>query len=85
MEVVGNDSRTNDYGWKALERSLTPSLASILRPAGASRWMLPSISAITPLYVENTLRGALAGNHVQAWEMFDLIIDTNAEVASCCA
>lgn len=45
--------------------------------------MLPSIAAITPQYVEATLRGGLAGNHVQAWELFDLMIDTSPEVASC--
>ena len=30
-----------------------------------------------------SLRGALAGNHVQAWELFDLMIDTDPEINSC--
>lgn len=64
-------------------RNLSQSLSSVLRPAGASRWILPSVSAITPQYVESVLRGALAGNHVQAWEMFDLMIDYDPEIASC--
>lgn len=45
--------------------------------------MLPSVAAITPQYIEATLRGALAGNHVQAWELFDLMIDTDPEICAC--
>ena len=63
--------------------ALTPSLARALRPQAAYRWLLPSLAAITPQYVEMTLRGALAGNHVQAWELFDLMIDTDPEIQSC--
>lgn len=67
----------------ALAKNLSPSLASILRPNGAFRWQLPSVAAITPQYIEGVLRGALAGNHVQAWELFDLMVDTDPEIASC--
>ena len=63
--------------------NLSESLARALRPQAAYRWLLPSLAAITPQYVEMTLRGALAGNHVQAWELFDLMIDTDPEIASC--
>jgi phage gp29-like protein len=73
----------NPDGFPDIQRQLAPSLASALRPAGASRWMLPSVAAITPQYIEATLRGALAGNHVQAWELFDLMIDTDPEIAAC--
>ena len=52
------------------------SMARILRPQAAYRWLLPQLAAITPQYIEMTLRGALAGNHVQAWELFDLMEDT---------
>ena len=62
---------------------VAPNLFSKLRPAGATRWMLPPIGAITPMYLEGVLRGALAGNHVQAWEVFDLMIDTDPEIAAC--
>jgi phage gp29-like protein len=58
-------------------------MGRILRPQAAYRWLLPQISAITPTYIEQTLRGALAGNHVQAWELFDLMLDTWPELASC--
>lgn len=62
---------------------LTTDMSRILRPQAAYRWLLPTLAAITPQYVEMTLRGALAGNHVQAWELFDLMIDTDPEIASC--
>ena len=63
--------------------AISPSLAAVLRPQAAYRWLLPYVAAITPTYVESTLRGALAGNHFQAWELFDLMIDSNPEIASC--
>jgi phage gp29-like protein len=63
--------------------NLSPSLAAILRPQAAYRWLLPYLASITPQYVEGILRGALAGNHVQAWELFDLMIDTDPEIAAC--
>lgn len=62
---------------------IAPSLAAILRPQAAYRWVLPYLSAITPQYVEGVLRGMLAGNHVQGWELFDLMIDTWPELRAC--
>ena len=64
-------------------QNLSPSMAAVLRPQAAFRWILPYIASITPQYVESILRGALAGNHVQAWELFDLMLDSNPEMASC--
>lgn len=55
---------------------ISASLGRVLRPQAAYRWLLPQLAAITPQYIEMTLRGALAGNHVQAWELFDLMEDT---------
>ncbi len=63
--------------------SISNSLASILRPQAAYRWLLPYVAAITPQYIETTLRGALAGNHVQAWELFDLMWDSDPEIQAC--
>jgi phage gp29-like protein len=63
--------------------NLSPSLAAVLRPQAAYRWLLPYLSAITPTYIESVLRGGLAGNHVQMWELFDLMIDTDPEIGSC--
>lgn len=60
-----------------------PSLSRLLRPQAAHRWLLPQVSAITPQYIEMVLRGALAGNHVQQWELFDLMFDTWPELAAC--
>lgn len=51
-------------------------LASILRPQARERWMLPQVGAITPQYIEMTLRGALAGAHLPQWELFNLMEDT---------
>jgi len=59
------------------------SLARLLRPQAAFRWLLPSVAAITPQYIEAVLRGALAGNHVQQWELFDLMLDSWPELAAC--
>ena len=58
------------------EAGVSPALGRILRPQAAYRWLLPQVAAITPQYIELTLRGALAGNHLQAWELFDLMEDT---------
>lgn len=63
---------------------VSPSLARILRPQAAYRWLLPNLAAITPQYIEMTLRGALAGNHVQQWELFDLMLDSWPDLAAVC-
>jgi len=59
-----------------LPSGLSRNLARILRPQAAYRWLLPQLAAITPQYIEMTLRGAMAGSHVQAWELFDLMEDS---------
>ena len=61
------------------------SLARILRPQAATRWSLPGLAAITPQHVEMVLRGALAGNHAQQWELMDMMQDTWPELAGCVA
>lgn len=68
----------------ALPDGISRSLGRILRPQAAYRWLLPQLAAITPQYIEMTLRGALAGNHVQAWELFDLMQDSWPELAAVC-
>ena len=47
-------------------------------------WMMPQLGGITPGYIENILRGALVGAHVQEYELFKLMRDTDPEIASCC-
>lgn len=47
------------------------------------RWTLPSLASMTPQYIESVLTGALAGNHVQQWELFDMMLDTWPELAGC--
>lgn len=66
-----------------LPEGVSPSLGRILRPQAAYRWLLPQLASITPQYIEMILRGALAGNHVQQWELFDLMLDTWPELAAC--
>jgi phage gp29-like protein len=61
----------------AASTPITQSLSRILRPQAAYRWLLPQLAAITPQYIEMVLRGALAGSHVQAWELFDLMEDSS--------
>jgi len=64
---------------------VSPMLTRILRPQAAFRWLLPPVAAITPQYLETVMRGALAGNHVQQWELFDLMFDTWPALNSCFA
>jgi len=47
------------------------------------RWQYPSIAVMTPAYVETILRGALAGNLFQQWELMDMMLDTWPELAAC--
>lgn len=60
----------------ATKSSSATAMTSILRREAAFRWMMPLLSSITPTYIEQTLRGAFAGSHVQAWQLFDLMEDT---------
>jgi phage gp29-like protein len=56
--------------------NLPATLQRIIRPEAQPRWLLPSIAMITPEYLEGILRGALVGNHVFQWQLFDLMEDT---------
>jgi phage gp29-like protein len=51
-------------------------LQRMLKPDAAHHWMLPSLSLVTPEYIESILRGALAGSPAQQWELFNLMEDT---------
>lgn len=75
------ENGTNAVG--EIQPGVPAGLARILRPGAAQRWTLPSLSAITPQYVEMVLRGATAGNHVQLWELLDLMFETWPELAGC--
>lgn len=59
-----------------VETGLPSALKHIIRPQAAMNWMSPQLASITPAYIEQTLRGAMGGNHVQQWELFDLMEDT---------
>ncbi len=56
----------------------------ILRPQARFNWLMPNVASITPQYIEMLLNGALAGNHVQRWELFDLMLRTWPELSACC-
>ncbi|NJL18803.1 MAG: DUF935 family protein [Bdellovibrionaceae bacterium] len=52
---------------------LNPLLQRILRPQVFGNWQTVNK---TPQEIETILRGAMGGNHVQQWELFDLMADT---------
>jgi phage gp29-like protein len=56
--------------------SLNPDLQRILRREASGNWMLPALAAVTPQYIEGILRGALGGDPLQQWNLFDLMEDT---------
>jgi phage gp29-like protein len=75
-------------GQKAIDAASTmrlpaASLRSIIRKQAVFRWSLPSVAVFTPTYIEMILQGALAGNHVQQWELFDLMLRTWPTLATC--
>ena len=45
-------------------------------------WILPSVGAVTPTFLEMILRGALAGNHIQQYQLFDLMLDSWPELSA---
>jgi phage gp29-like protein len=62
----------------------TTTMRNYLRPSAVYRgWMMPNVAAMTPRFIETILRGALAGSHVQQWDLFDLMLDTWPELAAC--
>jgi phage gp29-like protein len=44
---------------------------------------MPALASMTPQYVESILRGALTGDHVQQWELFDMMLETWPELGGC--
>jgi phage gp29-like protein len=62
----------------------TSTMRNYLRPSAVYRgWMMPNVAAMTPRLIEQILRGALAGSHVQQWDLFDLMLDTWPVLATC--
>lgn len=60
-----------------LAMSLPSGMSRFVRPESAQQWgLLPQLGSITPQFIEQTLRGALAGAHVAQWELFNLMKDT---------
>lgn len=51
-------------------------LLSIIQPQARDRWLSASVKQFTPERVEQTIRGAMSGNLVAQWEMFDLMEGT---------
>src|SRR6266436_3042048 len=79
--------RTNGHNKTDPSSTLTTPMSyglnRILRPQARFQWIMPNLAAITPQYIEMILNGALAGNHVQRWELFDLMLRTWPELAQC--
>jgi phage gp29-like protein len=61
---------------RAARSNINSAMQRIIRRQAMGNWLLPSLAAVTPQYIETILRGALGGNHVQQWELFDLMEDT---------
>ena len=55
----------------------------IIKPQTAYRWLAPGIASFTPRFIETILNGALAGDHVMQWQLFDLMLDTWPVLSSC--
>jgi phage gp29-like protein len=51
-------------------------MLAVLRPNIRDRWLASQLSYFTPTIVENTVRGAMAGNLLAQWLMFDLMEQT---------
>lgn len=65
------------------ELQIPPGLGPILRRQAAHRWQLPAVAQMTPQTIEAILRGALTGDHLRQWELFDLMFDTWPELLAC--
>lgn len=61
---------------RAARSNLNSTMQRIINRQAMGNWLLPSLANVTPQYIETILRGALGGNHVQQWELFDLMEDT---------
>ena len=48
-------------------------LTQIIHPSARDRWMTGLIGMYSPTLIENTIRGAMSGNLVAQWQMFDLM------------
>ena len=48
-------------------------LLPIIHPSVRDRWMTGVLANYTPALIENTIRGAMAGNLMSVWLMFDLM------------
>ena len=83
----GRFIKVRKNGGKAVDARSTMNvplgLSQIIRPQAAYRWLLPSVAAVTPSYVEMVLRGALMGNHLLQWQLFDLMLDSWPVLSSC--
>jgi len=55
----------------------------IIKPQTSYRWLAPGLASFTPRYIEMILNGALAGDHVMQWQLFDLMLDTWPALSSC--
>lgn len=79
-------ARTNGASAIDAQSTMKLPLSSLQRRttrATQFNWILPSVGAVTPTFLEMILRGALAGNHIQQYQLFDLMIDTWPELNAC--
>jgi phage gp29-like protein len=63
--------------------SMKAPVGRIIRAQSVNRWIPPGIAVFTPRYVEMILNGALAGDHVNQWRLFDMMLDTWPVLSAC--
>ena len=57
----------------AKHSAVAPALQRIIQPAAQYRWLGLPIASYTPDLIETIIRGALMGNIVYCWQMYDLM------------
>jgi phage gp29-like protein len=53
-----------------------PPLKTVVVPAARDRWLAAGLTDLTPEQIYSTLRGALSGDLLQVWRLFDVMEDT---------
>src|SRR5262245_19299553 len=83
----GKTIKVRKNGRKSIDAASTMNvpigMSRIIRNQAMFRWLRPSLASLTPRHIETILDGALAGNHVQQWELFDLMLDSWPTLSAC--
>jgi len=75
--------RVRKNGQNAIDAQSTMRLPMRLTRNSAFRWTPPGIAVFTPRYIEMILRGALSGDHIMQWDLFQYMLDTWPTLSAC--